>query len=75
MPKTESQIPSRRALDPSDRKRLAELAAGSGAAVAAARVGIHPQTFASLAAGFTAHRSTVALVERRLTELASEGRK
>lgn len=69
MPNTEDRKPKRRSLSPEDRQRLSYLARREGASGAAAIVGVHPQTYASLAAGFMAHRSTVALVERRLAEL------
>jgi hypothetical protein len=72
MPNAENRTPKRRALVAENRQRLTDLAADAGAAAAAALVGIHPQTYASLAAGFVAHRSTVALVERRLAELEAE---
>lgn len=69
MPNAEDRKPKRRSLSPEDRQRLSDLAQREGAATAASLVGVHPQTYAALAAGFNAHRSTVALVERRLTEL------
>ena len=69
MPNTECRTPKRRSLSPEDRQRLSDLARRDGAATAAATVGVHAQTYAALAAGFNAHRSTVALVERRLAEL------
>ena len=72
--KTENRIPIRRTLHPADRKRLADLAEAHSTAAAAALVGIHPQTYATLTAGIAAHRSTVALVERRLAEIAVDGR-
>jgi hypothetical protein len=75
MSKTENRIPIRRILNPADRQRLAALAETQSTAAAAALVGIHPQTYASLAAGIAAHRSTVALVERRLAELTAGGAK
>jgi len=73
MPKAESRIPSRRAIGAVERQQIVALVEARGASAAAALVGVHTQTLASLAAGFAAHRSTVGLVERRLAELATEG--
>lgn len=75
MSKTEDRIPLRRAIGALERQQIVTLVEARGAAAAAALVGVHTQTLASLAAGFAAHRSTVGLVERRLAELAAEGGK
>lgn len=69
MPTPETGIPLRRSLTDQERHRLVDLAAQAGPAAAARLIGIHPQTYAALAAGFRGHRSTVALIERRLTEM------
>lgn len=73
MSETENRIPIRRAIGSAEREQIVALVEARGAAAAAALVGVHTQTLASLAAGFAAHRSTVGLVERRLAELATEG--
>jgi hypothetical protein len=70
MPKAENRKPGQHVLGRTQRSRLRDLAADKGTAGAAALVGIHPQTYAGLVAGLPAHASTVALIERRLAELA-----
>lgn len=63
---TRHQISRRRALPEPLRLRLIDLEREIGLVAAAEQVGIHPQTYAALAAGFTANGSTVSLVEVRL---------
>lgn len=63
---TRNRKPRRRALPEPLRLRLIDLEAEVGLVDAAEHLGIHPQTYASLAAGFTANGSTVSLVEVRL---------
>lgn len=54
------------------REKLLLLVQRKGLRAAADEIGVSPQTLASAAAGIRANASTVALVERRLAELASE---
>jgi hypothetical protein len=72
MTKAENQKPKRRVLAPTLRKQLAQLATKQGTVAAAKLLGVHPQTLAAVLAGLPGHRSTVALVERRLVELAEQ---
>jgi hypothetical protein len=55
------------------RRRLVHLSQARGLRALADQIGVSPQTLASLAAGIRANASTVALVERRLAELATDG--
>jgi len=55
------------------RRVLVDLAEQRGLRAVADQVGVSPQTLAAVAAGIAANASTVALVERRLAELATEG--
>lgn len=64
--------PTRTVLPDADRTTLAERVRAQGIARVAATIGVHPQTLNRLVAGFAGHRSVVALVERRLIELAAE---
>lgn len=75
MQKPENRKPKTkyRPLSPSLRGRLKRLAAEKGTNAAAALIGVHPQTYANVAAGLPAHRSTAALVERRLAEIDDGG--
>lgn len=54
------------------RQRIILLTREKGLRALANRIGISPQTLASIAAGIRANSSTVALVERRLAELTKE---
>lgn len=63
--------PTRTVLPDADRTKLAEMVRVQGIARVAASIGIHPQTLSRLAAGFAGYRSVVALVERRLIEMAA----
>ena len=66
------QTANRNRLTKYQQEQVRKLIEQVGLRPAAAEVGVHAQTLATLAAGLTANRSTVALVERRLAEMAVE---
>jgi topoisomerase IA-like protein len=72
MRQTTNRKARRRTLPEPLRLRLIDLEREIGLVAAAERVGIHPQTYAALAAGFGCNGSTVSLVEVRL-EANKEG--
>ncbi len=66
------QTASKHELSENLRKRILLLTREKGLRALADKIGVSPQTLASIAAGIWANASTVALVERRLAELATE---
>jgi hypothetical protein len=71
MSSTDSRKPTPTRLDDEQKSAVAALVNRLGILAASGVLGVHPQTVARLAAGFSGHRSVVALVEHRLADLVA----